>query len=496
VALSHNAIEAEKTLTQFPAEVALIDSGLGKTGDIDLIKNLHYQYPQLICIMMTAHPDVDSAVNALRQGAYDYLKKPFQSEDLRATLKRSANHRDALLNKTRSEEALRHSQKMQAIGQLSGGIAHDFNNQLGIIIGYLDFLEEYATHDKEPQKWVECATRATLRCMDLTRQLLTFSRQQCNKKKLININPVISELETMIAQSVTPAVEVQYFLAEDLWSTEIDPDEFQDTVLNLIINARDAMPSGGKLLIETSNKILDADYTGINSGVKAGEYAQLMISDTGMGMSSTTQERIFEPFYTTRPKGKGTGLGMSMVYGFVRRFNGFIRIHSEIDIGTTFRIYLPRCTATETDCTDESLSNIETPQGNESILIVDDETDLLQLAEKYLSELGYRTYLAENARQALHILEHQHDIDLVFSDVVMPGEMNGYDLAQQITDNNARLKVLLTSGFTSKPIRRNGHSKKTEARFAENMLSKPYRKADLAHRIRLILDEEVYHEPA
>jgi len=391
-----------------------------------------------------------------------------------------------------TEQALRRSQKMEAIGQLSGGIAHDFNNQLGIVIGYLDFLKDYVSEnivdDKKPHWWVDTATKATLRCTALTRQLLAFSRRQAEEKTTVDLNVVVRELETMIARSVTPEVEVQYFLTVDLWLTEIDPGEFQDAVLNLVINARDAMPDGGKLLIETNNTHLDADYVALNPGIKPGDYVQLMISDTGIGMDKETLERVFEPFFTTKPAGKGTGLGMAMVYGFIKRYGGHIKVYSETGVGTTMRLYLPRSSDSVANVIIPMSQSSRLPTGTETILIVDDEIDLLQLADQYLTELGYHTLHATSAAQALNILAQDEVIDLLFSDVVMPGGMSGYELALQATQlanvqKKPSLKVLLTSGFTSKTMMHNDL-----ARFSAHMLSKPYRKDDLAHRIRRVLD--------
>ncbi len=411
--------------------------------------------------------------------------KPLQhSEEISELLEIFAARASGETERLVAEDALRRSQKMDAIGQLSGGIAHDFNNQLGIILGYLDFLKKYVADDEKPIRWVETATNATLRCTDLTRQLLSFSRTQINEKVVVDINVKIRELENMLARSVTPAIDVRYSLTDHLWLTEIDPGEFQDAILNMVINARDAMPNGGKLLIETSNKSLDADFAAFNADAQAGDYVQLILSDTGIGMDKTTQEHVFEPFYTTKPKGKGTGLGMSMVYGFIKRFDGFIQIYSEVDVGTTLRLYLPRTTSSEVIHISEHINEQELPPGTESVLIVDDETNLLHLADKYLTSLGYKTYLAKNASQALHMLAEHKDIDCLFSDVVMPGGINGYELAQQATGDNPALKVLLTSGFTSKTIAQNG-----QIRFSVQMLSKPYRKTDLAQYIRLILDE-------
>ena len=383
------------------------------------------------------------------------------------------------------EDALRRSQKMEAIGQLSGGIAHDFNNQLAVIIGYLDFLKNYTTNDEKPRLWVDAASKATLRCIDLTRQLLTFTRRQGKNKKVTNLNTTIKGLETMIARSVTPRIEVQYTLADDLSQVKIDPGEFQDTILNLVINARDAMPGGGKLLIETSNTHLEKGYVSLNHEIEAGDYVQMKLIDTGTGMSAETLEHIFEPFFTTKPEGKGTGLGLPMIYGFVKRYGGHIKVDSQPGKGTCIYIYLPCTTASESAAIAENIQTTALPTGSESILIVDDEIALLKLTSHQLTGLGYRTLLAEDPAQAMKILATDKEIDLLFSDVIMPGGMNGYELAQQAVEIRPGLKVLLTSGVTAKAISINGM-----ARFSAHLLNKPYRRDDLARRIRLVLDEK------
>ena len=427
--------------------------------------------------------------NLTREGearSCEWYNTPLVSED--GEVIGVASLVEDITRRRQTEEALRRSQKMEAIGQLTGGIAHDFNNQLGVIMGYLEFLQDFVDAggitDDRPRRWLETATKATLRCTDLTRQLLTFSRRGAADKTLADINTLLREQETMIARSVTPEVEVSYFLADDLWPAEIDPGEFQDAILNMVINARDAMPAGGKLIIETNNRTLDSDYAAVNPGLKSGDYVQLMLSDTGAGMDRETLEHVFEPFFTTKPEGKGTGLGLAMVYGFAQRHGGFIKVYSEPGVGTTLRLYLPRAISDAVAVPEPQRPMEALPRGDETILIVDDEEDLLQLANLYLSDLGYRTRLAADAASALKVLGEENDIDILFSDVVMPGGMNGYELAQQATALQPGLKVLLTSGFTARTIADNGL-----ARFSGHLLAKPYRKSDLAQRVRTVLEE-------
>jgi len=384
--------------------------------------------------------------------------------------------------KKEQTEKLRRSQKMEAIGQLSGGIAHDFNNQLGIITGYLDLLGDTLSTNVKHKKWIDIATKASVRCSDLTRQLLAFSRRSPTETSIINMNNAFNELSDMIRRSVTPQVEVTFSLAQDLWNIEVDLGEFQDVILNLVINARDAMPDGGKLLIKTQNNTITKSATLQNTDSESNEFVQLLISDNGVGMDAKTVERIFEPFFTTKPVGKGTGLGLSMAYGFIHRYHGDINVYSEVAIGTTFRLSLPRKKSILNDVSQIPYQQA-LPCGNESILIVDDESELLNLAELYLQQLGYTTFKATNPEQALTLLSNNLSIELLFTDVVMPGAMNGYQLAEAATKINPDLKVQVTSGFTSETIKTNKPS------MAENsLLDKPYSKAQLALCIRKLLD--------
>ncbi len=384
-----------------------------------------------------------------------------------------------------TELALRRSQKMDAVGQMAGGIAHDFNNILGIVLGNVELLEREITVDGKAQKRIEGIKHSAQRAVDLTRQLLGFSRSEATSKKVININQRLEKMQSLIVRSLTPQVEVSQQLAEELWSVEIDPGDFEDALLNLLLNARDAMSGNGLLTIETRNCELDQAYCDITPGIVAGKYVQLAVSDTGIGLSSDMQEHIFEPFFTTKSQGEGTGLGLSMVYGFVKRSGGCIKVYSESGIGTTFRIFLP-AVIKEVRVNEKIGSNSDTrPRGTETVLLVDDEVALLELAAELLQTLGYRVLTAGNGKQALQKFTEEKAVDLLFSDVVMPGGINGFELAEQAMVLLPELKVLLTSGYTEKAVIHNG-----QARFSANMLSKPYNLAELAQRVRDSLDDK------
>ncbi len=382
-----------------------------------------------------------------------------------------------------TEQALRRSQKMEAIGQLTGGIAHDFNNILGIVLGNLSLLEiKMRGADEAIQKRLDTIKLAADRAVKLTSQLLSFSRQQPASLQTCNLNRILNDMNSLIAHSLTPQIEVQYKLEETLWPTDIDPGDLSDSILNLVLNARDAMPNGGRLSIETANRTLDDTF---HIDVEPGDYVELVISDNGVGIESALLDRIFEPFFTTKEQGKGTGLGMAMVFGFVKRSGGSIKIYSEVDIGTTVRIYLPRSRQQQAPPA-ETVSAATPPpaQGQGRILIVDDEADLLELVEESLQSLGYDTLTAADGKQALALLAEHSDIVLLFSDVVMPGGINGFELAEQVSDKYPHVRILLTSGYTDTAIAQNGQS-----RFQANVLSKPYSLHDMAERIRDTLQD-------
>ena len=388
-----------------------------------------------------------------------------------------------------AEKSLRRFQKMEAVGQLTGGIAHDFNNILAIVLGNVDLLKYNLPKESDKaHKRIDSIIEAAQRAVDLTKQLLSFSRKKSSKQDVTNINNLVDKMENLIARSITPEIDVSIQLEDELWLTKIDQGDFEDAVLNLSLNARDAMAGHGHLIISTRNVTLDETFCEIISNARPGDYIELAVSDTGEGISAEQLDHIFEPFYTTKEEGKGTGLGLAMVYGFVQRSKGFIDAHSEVGVGTTIKLYLPRFEGKEKLPTERDADkDAQLPRGTETLLIVDDEAALLELAKTLLEGMGYRVFTAANGKQAIEKLRQETSIDLLFSDVVMPGGINGYELVEQATAEFPKLKVLLTSGYTGK-VAGNSQAGKTDLNVS--LLNKPYSQSDLAIRVRAILDED------
>ena len=388
------------------------------------------------------------------------------------------------------EEQLRRSQKMEAVGQLTGGIAHDFNNILGIIMGFVQIVQGRLKDDPELVQYLEIALDGTRRGAEITRKLLNFSREEAGETEHTSVNDFIMRMENLIAKSLTPAIKVEAHLAENLWPVEIDPGDLEDTLLNLSLNASDAMPEGGTLILETANKILDDNYVIRNPSAMAGEYMMISVSDTGTGMTDEVKEKLFEPFFTTKEVGQGTGLGLSMVYSFVERSGGHIKVYSEPGAGTTFRIYLPRAKEDPREAASASKDRIDLPRGTETVLVVDDEDVLRKAAMLHLEGLGYKTQEASNGQQALDILKEHREIELLFCDVIMPGKLDGYQVALSARKSRPDLRVLLTSGFTKKREEYTDGENHYLKNLASNLLSKPYNNEELAFAVRRALDLE------
>lgn len=398
-----------------------------------------------------------------------------------------------LTDQKRTEEALRRSQKMDAVGQLTGGIAHDFNNLLGVILGNLEILRDEIGENSPSMKWIDSALMNTRRGADLTRSLLKFSRKEPKEKKAVSANILIIEMGSMLWKPLNKAIDFRLDLEDDLWLTDIDPGDLKDALLNLTINAQDAMPQGGVLLLKTANCTLGDDHIFTSPDARPGNFVQISISDTGCGMTQEVIERAFEPFFTTKEIGKGTGLGLSMIFGFVNRSAGDISISSEPGIGTTFSLYLPQSLNRPSQARPSAPMNIDPLGGQECVLLVDDNEPLLKIAIKRLKGLGYSTLSAKDGASALDVLAGGEKIDLIFSDVVMHGDMNGFELAQHAIANNPQVKILLTSGMsTPDALAKAGVLIEDDFEQAcfSNLLAKPYSRNELAAAVRGVLDQD------
>jgi nitrogen-specific signal transduction histidine kinase/ActR/RegA family two-component response regulator len=379
------------------------------------------------------------------------------------------------------QSQLRQAQKMEAIGQLTGGLAHDFNNLLGVILGNLDLLAEGFEARGDEKDLIEAAIQAALRGADLIRQLLAYARRQPLAPKLTQLAPLLEATARLLRRSLGENISLELQILEGIWPVRIDVSQLDSSMLNLAVNARDAMPNGGRLIIEATNVCIDKHAFELNLEATPGDYVLLAVSDTGAGMSREVVARVFEPFYTTKGN-RGTGLGLSMVHGFVKQSGGYSRIYSEPGRGTTIRIYLPR--ALDGDVSKPDTLHSDMPAGDkEVILVVEDNAGMRNLAVRHLENLGYRTIAAADGVSALAIIESGALIDLLFTDVVMPGGLDGRALAAAARRLQPGLKILFTSGFTAAAA-----SASIEDGFGSNLLSKPYRKSDLARRIRTMLD--------
>jgi PAS domain S-box-containing protein len=380
-----------------------------------------------------------------------------------------------------AESKLQQAQKMESVGQLTGGVAHDFNNLLTVVIGNLDAVAERMPADLRPS--VDSALRAADRGSGLIRQLLAFSRRQVLIPETIDLNGLAGDMDDMLRRTLGEQVEIEMALHAGTWPILADKGQVENALLNLAINARDAMPDGGKLTIETSNVHLDEDYAAANPEVKPGDYAMLAVTDTGTGMPPEVIARAFEPFFTTKAVGKGSGLGLSMIYGFAKQSGGHLKIYSEVGHGTTVRLYLPRQGAGQAVAAVPKAVSSGDIRGRESILVVEDDPLVRNLVAMQLRDLGYRVVEAADGPKAQKILDSNQPIDLMVTDVVMPGGMTGRQLADLAQRQRPNLKTLYTSGYTEDSI---SHQGKLDP--GVHFLSKPFRRQDLAIKIRAVLD--------
>ncbi len=460
---------------------------------------LGYQTSELIghSAMEFIHPeDIEHTVKDMQAARQGQHKRNFETRFLNHEQKTVALNWTAtwsepvrryffigrdLTEKQAAEAQLRQTQKMDAIGQLTGGVAHDFNNILTVITGTIGILEEALSDQPELVTIAKLIDEAADRGANLTRHLLAFARKQPLQPVEVDVNALVLEAAKLLRPTLGEHIEITPLLADDAWTALVDPSQLSTAVLNLAINARDAMPDGGKLAIETANIVLDESYAGKNSDVMPGSYVMIAVSDTGVGIPRALLERVFEPFFTTKEVGRGTGLGLSMVFGFVKQSGGHVKIYSEEGHGTSVKIYLPRATGLQQTAT-EAAASAGIEGGTETVLVVEDDTMVRRYVMTQIQSLGYTTLEASNASDALRILDHVPAVDLLFTDVIMPGAMNGRQLVEEALKRRPHLKTLYTSGYTENAIVHHGRLDSGVL-----LLAKPYRKSELARMIRLAL---------
>ena len=387
--------------------------------------------------------------------------------------------------RVQAEEALRQAQKMEAVGQLTGGIAHDFNNLLTIVSGNIDMVMRRLGEDADPRvrRGIESALKGVERASILTQRLLAFSRRQPLDPRPLNVGRLIASMSQMLARTLGETIVIETVVSAGPWRVEVDAHQLENTILNLAVNARDAMPNGGKLTIEASNSQIDRSYASAHPEVAEGSYVVMAVSDTGVGMDAETRAKAFDPFYTTKEVGKGTGLGLSMVYGFVKQSGGHVKIYSEPGQGTTMKVYLPKMVGERPEDVSHATETVEFGRGHETVLVVEDDDDVRAFTVDSLRELGYRVVEAPNGQAALRLMDRpEHVIDLLFTDVVMP-EMSGRELADRIQERRPGISILYTSGYT-----RNAMTNAGRLDPSVDLLPKPFTFANLAEKVRQVLD--------
>jgi PAS domain S-box-containing protein len=388
-----------------------------------------------------------------------------------------------LTERKRTEEQLVQAQKMETVGQLSGGIAHDFNNLLTVIAGNAEFLSEKLKARQDLKQLADDIGRAGDRGAELTQRLLAFGRRQILRPVEIKCNDLLDSMHKLLRRTMREDIEIKTDFDPDLPLAFADPAQVESAVLNIALNAQDAMPSGGRLTISTANASLDDHYKSLHPEVLPGEYVLVSITDDGEGMPNEVIERVFEPFFTTKEVGKGSGLGLSMVYGFVKQSNGHVSIYSEPDLGTTIRIYLPQAGTKSGRPLAQSLTdNDSLPNGTETVMIVEDDPFVRSYAVMRLESLGYSVIAAVDGDDALQKLRADMHVDILFTDIVMPGGINGWELVDLARQLRPGLPVLLTSGYALETLAKHGR-----LRAGAVVLTKPYRKADLARRLREVV---------
>jgi signal transduction histidine kinase len=470
-------------------QIILLDLSLPDGYGLGTHQRIQSAASHIPIVILTGLDDERVALQAVQEGAQDYLVKgQMNSTLLIRSIRYAIERKRASKEKEDLEQQLRQSQKMEAIGRLAGGIAHDFNNLLTVISGNAELFFYELQQDNPLRTYIEDIKQASERGAELIRQLLAFSRHQIMEMKILDINLLLKNLNKMLNRIIGDDVELVTVFKEDLGKVKVDEGQIMQVIMNLTVNARDAMPGGGKLTVETTNVILDEIYCETHKEVTPGRYVMLSVSDTGQGMTPKVKEQIFEPFFTTKEMGKGTGLGLSTVYGIVKQSGGHIQVYSEVGWGTTFKIYLPRIDELdEVDSSKATSCVSEFPRGSETILLVEDDEEVRRYVHKTLGRYGYTILEAVNADDAIGVIEKHmgEEIHLLLTDVVMPG-MNGRDCAECLISFSPEMKVLYMSGYTAGSIIHQGLLEPGAA-----FLQKPFTPETLLLKVRQTLDHRV-----
>ena len=492
---------------RYPPDLILTDVMMPRLNGIQLLNRVREQaeLAGTPVVMLSARAGEEAKIEALEAVADDYLAKPFAARELLARVRSNIEMtairrrseaeleainrtleqriRDEVAERIKVEETLRQAQKMEAIGQLTGGVAHDFNNLLTVIMGGLETIRR-AKQDDRPRilRAVDMAFQGAQRAANLTSRLLAFSRRQPLSPRPLDLNILVREMTELLHQTLGETIELENVISPRLWPVEVDQNQLEAAILNLAVNARDAMPMGGKLTIETANTALDQSYSARDAEVVPGQYVMLSVSDNGEGMSEHTLARAFEPFYTTKEVGKGTGLGLSMVYGFVKQSRGHVTIYSEEGDGTTVKIYFPRFEGEMKPAGDDEMQELPSASRDEVILVVEDNRDVRANSVDMLTELGYKVLEAGDAVAAMRILDRTGRVDLLFTDIVLPGE-NGRSLADRALIIRPGLRVLFTTGYSRNAI---VHQGRLDPHV--HLIGKPFTFEQLAAKVRDALD--------
>jgi signal transduction histidine kinase len=483
--LIHERVETadamREALAQRQWDLIISDFSMPQFNAIEALELVRETELDIPFIIVSGTIGEEAAVEAMRAGARDFMPKgrlarllPAITRELREAAIRT-QHRAI-------EHRLRQSQKMETIGQLTGGIAHDFNNLLGVVVGNLDLLLEMVRDQSGPIELVNDALNSALRGAELTKRLLAFARQQPLSAQTINLNERLPGMIAMLSRTLGEEIRIVTKFAPDLWPARVDPSQLEDALLNLAINARDAMPKGGNLSVETANTHIDDRLAALQTDILPGDYVTLSVTDTGIGMPPEVIEHVIEPFFTTKELGQGTGLGLSMIYGFVKQSGGHLSIYSEVGTGTTVRLYLPKHLDDDIVPPIPELPPRDIPTGRETVFVVDDNAELRRVAARVLTKLGYQVSEAVDGVTAMARIEAGERFDLLFTDIGLPHGMNGLELAAGACEHLPALKVLFTTGYG---VDRLHGSIPTDQAM---VLRKPYRGKDLAERVRAMLD--------